>query len=377
MRIASYNVENLFDRPKVMNLANWEAGRPVLDAFAALSQLIAKPDYSAADQAAMVALLTSLGLAKSNQGPFVELRENRSKLIKRSKTEGLAIIAKGRADWVGSLELVEAPVDEQAMRNTARGIADLKADVLAVVEAESRPALTDFNRIALPAAQDLAGAAGRPFSQVMIIDGNDPRGIDVGVMTAPGFTIDTIRSHVDDRDSKNKPIFSRDCPEYIIRTPGGGSLLLMVNHLKSKGYGDAKASAARRKLQATRIAEIYKARRAAGIDAIIIAGDFNDYPGSAPLKPLLEGTDLKDVSLLPGFDDGGLPGTFETCRTLKDKIDFLLLSPALVPRVRAGGLWRMGMWPGSRPPRWPAYDSIKSEVQAASDHAAIWADLEL
>lgn len=30
-RIASFNVENLFDRPKAMNLGNWAEGKPVLE----------------------------------------------------------------------------------------------------------------------------------------------------------------------------------------------------------------------------------------------------------------------------------------------------------------------------------------------------------
>ena len=37
MRIASYNVENLFDRAKAMNLESWAEGRPILDRFAELN----------------------------------------------------------------------------------------------------------------------------------------------------------------------------------------------------------------------------------------------------------------------------------------------------------------------------------------------------
>ena len=29
MRLAAYNVENLFDRAKALNLGTWEEGRPV------------------------------------------------------------------------------------------------------------------------------------------------------------------------------------------------------------------------------------------------------------------------------------------------------------------------------------------------------------
>jgi hypothetical protein len=43
------------------------------------------------------------------------------------------------------------------------------------------------------------------------IEGNDDRGIDVGLMS--GFPVGTMRSHVDDLRN-NSRIFSRDCPEY-------------------------------------------------------------------------------------------------------------------------------------------------------------------
>ena len=41
VRFASFNVENLFARPKAMNLPTWAAGEPILDAFAEFEALIA------------------------------------------------------------------------------------------------------------------------------------------------------------------------------------------------------------------------------------------------------------------------------------------------------------------------------------------------
>ncbi len=114
---------------------------------------------------------------------------------------------------------------------TAQVMTDLRADILTVVEAESRPALLEFNNTMLPAR------GGTPFNHVMVIDGNDERGIDVGLMSAADFAIDTIRSHVDDKDKQGELIFSRDCPEFTIPLPDGQTLLVLVNHFKSKGYG--------------------------------------------------------------------------------------------------------------------------------------------
>jgi hypothetical protein len=40
VRLAAYNVENLFDRAKAMNLETWAQGRPVLEKFAELNGLL-------------------------------------------------------------------------------------------------------------------------------------------------------------------------------------------------------------------------------------------------------------------------------------------------------------------------------------------------
>jgi hypothetical protein len=129
-----------------------------------------------------------------------------------------------------------------------------------------------------------------------VIDGNDGRGIDVGLMTGKNHPIGLMRSHVDDRDSKGNDIFSRDCPEYAVQLPSGQTLWVLVNHLKSKGYGGKVTSDRKRKAQATRIKAIYEARVAAGDELVAIVGDLNDTPDSDPLSPLLKHTDLKDVS---------------------------------------------------------------------------------
>ncbi|MBK9083577.1 MAG: endonuclease/exonuclease/phosphatase family protein [Rhizobiales bacterium] len=368
MRLAAYNVENLFDRARAMNLDSWAEGRPILERFAKLNALLGRATYAAADKTRMRALLVELGLERSDVAPFVILRRNRGGLLKRPTAGGVEIIADGRADWVGSLELRDEPIDEQAMRNTARVIADLRADVLAVVEAENRPALAQFNdRI-------VTALGGAPFRHVMLIDGNDDRGIDVGLLTGADYQIGRLRSHVDDRLANGGPVFSRDCPEFEVTTPGGGRLVVLVNHFKSKGFGAKAASDARRRAQAGRVAEIYAALIETGETRVAVVGDLNDTPDSATLAPLLGGTDLRDAFTHPAFDDDGHPGTHGACRA-GDKIDYILLSPELYARVTGGGVERRGMWAGARAKRWTMYDTLTREQEAASDHAAIWVDL--
>jgi endonuclease/exonuclease/phosphatase family metal-dependent hydrolase len=171
-------------------------------------------------------------------------------------------------------------------------------------------------------------------------------------------------------------VFSRDCPEFTVGTPSGRQLLVMVNHFKSKGFGRTSSSNARRRAQAERVKAIYEARVAEGERLVAVVGDLNDTPARGPLDPLLGGTDLKDAFTHPVFDDGGFPGTFGLCNA-SNKIDYLLLSPDLFALVQAGGVFRRGMWPGSRPRRWETYAELTRPEEAASDHAAVWVDLDL
>ena len=84
------------------------------------------------------------------------------------------MVADGRPDWVGWLELKTQAVTELAVRHTAQVVHDVGADVLGVVEAESRIALQRFNVDLLRPISD------RIYGHIMLIDGNDERGIDVG-----------------------------------------------------------------------------------------------------------------------------------------------------------------------------------------------------
>lgn len=368
MKLASYNVENLFLRPVAMNQATWAAGQKILTDQAALNAILGKPQYSTADKTKIVTLLTSLGLDRADENKFVLLRRNRGKLIKRSGGT-LQVIAGGRGDWVGWVELQVEQVTELAIENTARIVKLVDADVIGVVEAESRPALKRFSDELLPSV------GGTAYRHVMLIDGNDERGIDVGIMTRGGFTIGAIRSHVDDRDAKGV-IFSRDCAEYDVTTPQGNTLVVLVNHLKSKGYGAPAASNAKRLRQAQRIADIYKALVAGGQPNVAVIGDLNDTPDSAPLAPLLVHTDLQDITAHPNYQSDGRPGTWGN-GSASQKLDYILLSPALFARVDAAGVNRMGVWGGVNGTLFPHLPEIQKESDAASDHAALWVDLDL
>jgi endonuclease/exonuclease/phosphatase family metal-dependent hydrolase len=373
VRIASYNVENLFERAIALSDRNWKKGRPALEAYTRINTLLNKSAYTTEDKTEIRQLLRKLGLArKDDGGTFAQLRQNRGRLLVRRKVANgtrLDIVADGRADWVGWVELKAEPVNQLATQHVAMVMRDIGADVLAVVEADNRISLNKFSAILLKAIE------GVPYPHVMLIDGNDDRGIDVGLLTKAKYQITRIRSHVDDADSKGT-IFSRDCPEYTVTTPNGKHVVVLVNHFKSKGHGSQKSSNEKRERQARRVAKIYKNLTSQGEEDIAVVGDFNDFPTSKPLVPLLKTTDLKDISEHPNFTADGRPGTFQN-GTARQKIDYLLLSPALFAKVKGGGIFRKGVWGGKNGTLFPHYATITSPIEAASDHAAIYADINL
>lgn len=358
MHLATFNVENMFQRAAVMNLPTWAEGRPVLEDFSLLTNLAQKETYSAQDRAGMLeAMARHPGLLTTGRSEYIILNETRERLLKKkSGSSPAGIVAEGRGDWIGWFELAKENVGEAAIENTVRVIREINADVLCIVEAEGRMALDRFNQVVVPKV------GGQGYGHVMLVDGNDDRGIDVGIMTREGFAIKSIASHVDDPDGNNK-IFSRDCAEYTVKTPGGKTLLVLVNHFKSKGYGSQASSNAKRKKQAQRVRDIYDERIGQGYNYVAIAGDLNDTPDSAPLAPLLADGALVDVMAHEKFAGDGRSGTHGN-GTKSAKIDYILMSPKLAKKVQSAGVERRGVWE-ARTGRSPHFPEIKSAKDAA------------
>ena len=203
----------------------------------------------------------------------------------------------------------------------------------------------------------------------MVIDGNDERGIDVGVLSQ--FPIESITSHVDDvavsATGRQQKIFSRDCPEYTINIGNGQYIYLLCNHLKSKGYGAPAESNRKRKLQADRVTELLSAYDMAN-DFVVVAGDFNDTPDSAPLANLINYPGLHDVLSWTGFN-----GPRWTYHSGNDQIDYLLVSTALFNKITAADIERRGIHKRGN----ATFPEVDSKVTQASDHACVWATFAL
>ena len=60
-RIASFNVENMFDRPRVMNAEDWAEGAPVLAAYARFNELAQLSVYDTGTRDELLHLLEVMG----------------------------------------------------------------------------------------------------------------------------------------------------------------------------------------------------------------------------------------------------------------------------------------------------------------------------
>ena len=101
MRLATYNVENLFSRARALNLPTWSEGGAILNCYSEINKLFENEVYSDADKARILELLTKLGLDKKDEGHFAILRKSRGDLIKRSVVGGPRVSSR-RAAPIGS-----------------------------------------------------------------------------------------------------------------------------------------------------------------------------------------------------------------------------------------------------------------------------------
>jgi predicted extracellular nuclease len=349
-RVASFNTENLFERSKLFDGS--APAREALGNVMELNEELARDEYDKAKIEQLYGLVAD----------FVEINEVKGKLFSRGH-----VVARGRAEWVGWIAPKQEKFDDQTIANTARVVRDVDADVLCLVEVESLPALRHFSSDMLHYERD---KKKRAYPHAMLIDSKDPRGIDLGLLTQPGFKIGGMWSHVDEG------IFSRDCPEMQVALPNGETLWMLLNHFKSKGYGSPIANDQRRAKQASRVAEILTTEYNLKSDLVVVAGDLNDTRDSEPLKPLMQLPGLVDILAL-AYPDPADRWTYHYKKN--EQIDYMLVSEPLAARFQAAGVERRGIYGLARMSarHEEEYDTVTCETNSASDHGAVWADFAL
>jgi endonuclease/exonuclease/phosphatase family metal-dependent hydrolase len=278
------------------------------------------------------------------------------------------VVAKGRGDWVGWIELKTESIEDQAILNTARVIAAVDANIQVLCEIEDRPSLKQFHDAVLEPILTTTGRTGYPY--ILLIDGNDPRGIDVAILSR--YPIVDVKTHIFDLPGA-PPIFARDCAEYVVQIPGiDKPFIFMANHFSSKG---SDLTGLKRRLpQATQVQKIVADRLKQGSTHVVVAGDLNDTPNSQGLAPLMTDSQLTDAVKQFGATidpTGNRLGTYERG---KQQIDYILMSPAVSAAAKNAGIERRGHY---APKTWKAFDTVTNSRMEASDHDAVWVDLAI
>jgi endonuclease/exonuclease/phosphatase family metal-dependent hydrolase len=256
--------------------------------------------------------------------------------------------------FMGRLVKAKAPGETA---DIARRIREMNVDVLAVQEAEHVEILRGFNRDHL----------GGLYPHVVLVEGNDPRMIDVGVLSK--LPLGPIVSHqtATHPDAPGERVFGRDLLAVHVLGPRGEKLLTVYNtHLKSHfvAIGEDQAEGAlranaRRRRQAQTIARILSAEERRGAKFVLV-GDMNDPPDSADLAPMLDVDGQALVNGLAGAVEtrpakpetpgqGPGPATMQwthrfnppgVAPPIYELFDHVWLSPALAPRLQSAHIDR-------------------------------------
>lgn len=251
---------------------------------------------------------------------------------------------------------------------TGMAVEALNADVIALQEVENVDTLKRFR------SEYLGGRAAYPY--VAGIDGNDPRLIDVAVLSK--LPIVHVRSfqHLLDPGSPKAFLFSRDCLEVDVEVEAGATLTLFVNHFKSMLGGRAKTRDKRRR-QVAEVIELVKARfgKSPGKERFIVLGDFNDYlekdeQGESGIDELVGWDEVENVVARRPADDQWTH--FYAGGNDYRQLDYMLLSKSLAkandgePEImRKGAPLRAKRYTGER------FPGVGEDRPKASDHCPV------
>lgn len=248
---------------------------------------------------------------------------------------------------------------------TGLAIAAGEPDIVCLQEIDSLRALDYFH-------DRFVERMAREYKYRVLIEGRDPRGIDVAIMSK--YKIESVTTHRDD------PIWSRDCLEVDVKVTGKIATLY-INHFKSM-MGGRDATDARRRRQAEGVVELIRDRFDDPAQAPwVIVGDLNDYyhkdgtPEPSALEPLKIGEFCHDM--LARLDDEERWTHYWAGGDEYTQLDYVLVSPLVdaktvdtdVQVVRRGTPYRAKRYTGERFPR-TGYDRPK-----ASDHCPLVAEV--
>lgn len=371
MKIASFNVQNLFHRDR--SFTEQSMSKSVCDWVNEFDNLLLKENNGNKTTDRLRELSFLLGFNKTYQSPYAVMRKKAGELYLKGMTNSNEMKAGELTDWNGWIKLQTVPIHPASTDHKAKVISDINPDILILQEVEDRMSLEEFNSLILPKFDC------EPFTDCIIIPGAEAKGREQALLLKNGYHVNSIKLHI--LDISEYP--TNELIEYIIKEDNG-----KIIHVLSAYFYDDSSNQERafeiRKQQALKVSKIYQELQSTRKKKVIIAGAFNAPSYCNSLAPLIQKTDLKDItkhlSFEVDFDEGSdasyhRMGAYRKGVNIKQK-DFMLLSPALFETMTDSGLNRKGMWPENKP-QWSIYKTIENKRQAASEHPAVWGKLSI
>ncbi len=235
----------------------------------------------------------------------------------------------------GALDEVPPAAEVEARLDAVAAVLDrLGADAVLLQEVEDEAL-----------AGRLAARAG--YRWVRLLEGNDPRGIDVALLSR--LPVEAYRGHAGDAGPDGRTLWPRDAVEAVLDA-GGRRLVLVGTHLSSR-LSDPDGR--RRAVQADALRALADAAAARwGADLVVAGGDLNDEAEAPALAPLLGDGAWVDAAAAMG----GAAWTWSD-GSARAALDHLVVRAADAGRLLAAGV------------------AAGVDVAAASDHRPVVLEL--
>jgi endonuclease/exonuclease/phosphatase family metal-dependent hydrolase len=258
-----------------------------------------------------------------------------------------------RTSFTGGL-VEEKPAEEQQVIASRLNFINAQVpSVLAVQEVENIEALREFSSKYLVGSHHLT-----------LVEGNDPRLIDVGIISKWPIGAVTSWQHTVHPDLHGRRIFSRDLLEIQVLNESRTRRLFTVfnTHLKSHfvPFNAPDIEAAHREANLLRMRQAESMRdiisaRTRPDSPFVITGDMNDPPDSEWLAPLVASDDLSLTNALQGARE-----------TRPPKPD--------TPPAPADGLWTHRFKPAGAPAHYELFDHIWLSDALIDNKVEAWID---
>jgi len=217
-------------------------------------------------------------------------------------------------------EKEDTVLSEDAYNGKLKGISEkllkLKADIVGLAEVEN-----------LAVLKDIASKSGYPY--YYLVEGNDPRGIDVCLLSKYKIKYMSFKNFPTPHKGNVNYKFSRDCPLGIL-TLDNMKIYILVTHLKSKLKDKENTSDLKRNAQIGGIldiiAKIYEANK--DEPNILMMGDFNALRYSGEMN-ILQKSGLKIINYLFNEEDHF---TF-VYKNKKQTVDYMIMSKKYFDKV--------------------------------------------